>query len=92
MKILSNHIPIDLSVSTAWPDNGSDGGKDTAHSGTLIVCSRAQRGFEEAKSGNIHKPSQCQLATDLEYKGLQVVYTTLEVGALGHYRPQAVKT
>ena len=58
----------------------------------LTVYSSTQRGFEEARSGKMHKPSNCQLATDLECRDLQVFYSTLEIGALDHYRPQAVKT
>ena len=56
------------------------------------MCSSTQREFEEARSRKLRKSSYCQLASALECRGLQVVYTTLEVGALGHYRPQAVKT
>ena len=64
----------------------------TLHILELIGCSSTQRGFEEARSRRLHEPSYCQLAAELECRGIQVVYTTLEVGALGHYRPQAVKT
>ena len=40
----------------------------------------------------ILKPLYSQLTSDLECRVLQVVYTTLEYGTLGHHRPQAVKT
>ena len=57
-------------------------------------------GFEEARSRRLHKPgtvilpAACGIITiaDLERRGLKVVYTTLEVGSLGHHRPQATKS
>ena len=84
-------IPVDLSVSAARPDMVLREGRSLRIL-ELTVCSNTQRGFEEARSRKLHKPVYCQLVADLECRGLQVAYTTLEVGALGHYRPQAVKT
>ena len=42
----------------------------------LTVCSNTN-GFEEANKRKLHKQTYCQLISDLEAKGIEVVYTTL---------------
>ena len=90
MKSLNSHSSWLVCLhSTAWYD--SERGKDTAHSGTYCVL---QYTMWLWRSKIMETPQTFIWSTCSrpESRGLQVVYTTLEVGAVGHYRPQAVKT
>ena len=57
----------------------------------LTICSNTPHGFEQARTRKLHKPSYCHLITDLETRGVEVTYTTLEIGSLGHYKLHAIK-
>ena len=53
----------------------------------LTVCSNTNCGFEEVNRRKLHKQTYCQLISDLEAKGTEVAYTTLEIGSLNWSLP-----
>lgn len=77
-------LPPNVSVSTARPDIVIQDDR-VLKILELTVCSSTPRGFSEAKKRKRNKPAYMQLISDLETKGFKVNYTTIEIGALGHY-------
>ena len=47
--------------------------------------------MKKAQERKLNKPNYLQLVSDLQRRGLQSHYTTLEIGALGHYHPVALR-
>ena len=77
-------LPSHVSVSSARPDIVMREGNVIKIS-ELTVCSNTQRRFDEARSRKINKHAYIQLISDLEAKGFEVNYLTIEIGSLGHY-------
>ena len=75
-------VPLQLSVSSARPDMAMRINKRKIHILELTVCSNTPRGFDEARTWKLHKPSYYHLISDLETRGVEVSYTTLEIGSL----------
>ena len=57
----------------------------------LTVCGNNLNAMKKAQKRKLNKPNYLQLVSDLQRRGLQSHYTTLEIGALGHYHPVALR-
>ena len=56
----------------------------------LTICNNSPTGFSEARRRN--DVQYAPLVLDLEDKGFSVVYITLEIGSLGHFTREAVRS
>ena len=56
----------------------------------LTICNNSPTGFSEARRRKDVK--YAPLVLDLEDKGFTVVYITLEIGSLGHFTREAVRS
>ena len=84
-------IPLNMSVTPCRPDVVLKLNERKLHILELTICSNTQRGFEEARQRKTNKTSYCHLITDLERRGVEVRYATLEIGSLGHHQHLAAK-
>ena len=56
----------------------------------LTICNNSPTGFSEAQRRN--DVQYAPLVLDLEDEGFSVVYVTLEIGSLGHFTREAVRS
>ena len=78
-------IPYDVVVTTTRPDIVVLSRDGKIRIAELTICTNSPEGLKNAKLRKTSKENYLQLLGDIKRKGIKATYTTIEIGALGHY-------
>ena len=78
-------ISYDVVVTTARPDIVVLSRDGKIRIAELTICTNSPEGLKNAKLRRTSKENYLQLLGDIKRKGIKATYTTIEIGALGHY-------
>ena len=84
-------IPLNVEVTPYRPDLVAVKGQ-TLHLVELTFCGNTMDAMAAARNRKANKLEYLYLLSDIRRKGWKASYSTIEIGALGHYNPDSLST